>query len=119
MSLLAYFFLGLGWSWVGEFVGFIIIFSRFPTQQNSGIQSNTQTVFIPVTVFFLSRNHKKRFVLLSCDGAAAAAAAAAAAEAAAAAHQPEIRKCDVRNCEIAAPYTCVASPAKHKLNSNQ
>ena len=28
------FFLGLGWPWVGEFVGFIIIFICFPTQQN-------------------------------------------------------------------------------------
>ena len=27
-------FLGLGWPWVGEFVGFIIIFAGFPTQQN-------------------------------------------------------------------------------------
>ena len=27
-------FLGLGWPWVGEFVAFIIIFTRFPTQQN-------------------------------------------------------------------------------------
>ena len=28
------FFLGLGWPWVGEFVGFIIIFTCFPTQHN-------------------------------------------------------------------------------------
>ena len=28
------FFLGLGWPWVGEFVGFIIIFICFRTQQN-------------------------------------------------------------------------------------
>ena len=28
------FFLGLGWPWVGEFVGFIIIFLCCPTQQN-------------------------------------------------------------------------------------
>ena len=27
-------FLGLGWPWVGEFVGFIIIFLCFPTQNN-------------------------------------------------------------------------------------
>ena len=27
-------FLGLGWPWVGEFVGFIMIFICFPTQQN-------------------------------------------------------------------------------------
>ena len=27
-------FLGLGWPWVGEFVGFIIIVVFFPTQQN-------------------------------------------------------------------------------------
>ena len=27
-------FLGLGWPWVGEFVGFIIISRCFPTQQN-------------------------------------------------------------------------------------
>ena len=26
--------LGLGWPWVGEFVGLIIIFTGFPTQQN-------------------------------------------------------------------------------------
>ena len=26
-------FLGLGWPWVGEFVGFIIIFRCFPTQR--------------------------------------------------------------------------------------
>ena len=28
------FFLGLGWPWVGEFVGFVIMFTCFPTQQN-------------------------------------------------------------------------------------
>ena len=28
------FFLGLGWAWVGGFVGFMIIFSCFPTQQD-------------------------------------------------------------------------------------
>ena len=28
------FFLGLGWPWVGEFVGFILIFTCFPTQHN-------------------------------------------------------------------------------------
>ena len=27
-------FLGFGWPWVGEFVGFIITFTCFPTQQN-------------------------------------------------------------------------------------
>ena len=27
-------FLGLGWAWIGEFVGFIIIFISFPTQHN-------------------------------------------------------------------------------------
>ena len=27
-------FHGLGWPWVGEFVGFIILFTYFPTQQN-------------------------------------------------------------------------------------
>ena len=27
-------FLGLGWPWVGEFDGFIVIFVCFPTQQN-------------------------------------------------------------------------------------
>ena len=26
-------FLGLGWPWVGEFVGFMIIFTCFPSQQ--------------------------------------------------------------------------------------
>ena len=34
MPLLTYFFLGLGWPWVGDFVGFIIIFICFPTQEN-------------------------------------------------------------------------------------
>ena len=28
------FFLGLGWPWVGEFVGFIVKFRYFPTQPN-------------------------------------------------------------------------------------
>ena len=28
------FFLGLDWPWVGEFVGFILIFTCFPTQQH-------------------------------------------------------------------------------------
>ena len=28
------FFLGLGWPWVGEFVGLILIFVSFPTQQD-------------------------------------------------------------------------------------
>ena len=35
-------FLGLGWPWVGEFVGFIIIFISFPTQRNFG---KSQTAF--------------------------------------------------------------------------
>ena len=34
MPLLADFFIGLGWPWVGELIGFIIIFVCFPTQQN-------------------------------------------------------------------------------------
>ena len=29
------FFLGLGWPWVREFVGFIIMFTCFPAQQDS------------------------------------------------------------------------------------
>ena len=33
---------GLGWPWVfGEFVGFITIFTCFPTQQNFGTSQNT------------------------------------------------------------------------------
>ena len=28
-------FLGLGWPWVGEFVGFMIIFICFPIQKNT------------------------------------------------------------------------------------
>ena len=35
MPLFNLIFLGLGWPWVGEFVGFITTFIRFPTQQNS------------------------------------------------------------------------------------
>ena len=31
MPLLTKYFLGLGWPWVGEFVGFIMIFACFPT----------------------------------------------------------------------------------------
>ena len=34
MPLLTYYFLRLGWPWVGEFVGFMIIVTCFPTQQN-------------------------------------------------------------------------------------
>ena len=35
-------FLGLGWPWVGEFVGFIIIiFTCFPTQQNLAYRKHT------------------------------------------------------------------------------
>ena len=34
MPLSAYFFLGVGWPWVGEFVGFIIILICFPAQHN-------------------------------------------------------------------------------------
>ena len=33
MPLFNLIFLGLGWPWVGEFVGFVI-FTCFPTQQN-------------------------------------------------------------------------------------
>ena len=33
--------LGLGWSWVGEFDGFIITFTSFPTQQNLLNRKNT------------------------------------------------------------------------------
>ena len=32
--------LGLGWPWVGEFVGFIIIFTCFPIQLNSVIRKH-------------------------------------------------------------------------------
>ena len=40
------FFLGLGWPWVGEFVGFIIILRCFPTQQNLVYNiANTQGQF--------------------------------------------------------------------------
>ena len=34
MPLLTLIFLGLGWPWVGEFDGFILIFTCFPTQHN-------------------------------------------------------------------------------------
>ena len=34
LPLLNLIFLGLGWPWVGAFVGFIKIFIFFPTQQN-------------------------------------------------------------------------------------
>ena len=34
MPLFNLIFLGLGWPWVGEFVGFMKISIRFPTQQN-------------------------------------------------------------------------------------
>ena len=34
MLLSACFFLGLGWPWVGEFVGFMMTFICFPTQQH-------------------------------------------------------------------------------------
>ena len=34
MPLLNLIFLGLGWPWVGEFEGFIIMFLCFPTEQN-------------------------------------------------------------------------------------
>ena len=34
MPLLTYFFLGFGWPWVGEFVGFVVIFICFPTRHN-------------------------------------------------------------------------------------
>ena len=33
-NVCAVIFLGLGWPWVGEFVGFIILFICFPTQHN-------------------------------------------------------------------------------------
>ena len=45
MPLLTSFFLGLGWPWVGEFDGFIIIVTCFPTQQN--------LVYIPNTLLLL------------------------------------------------------------------
>ena len=34
MPILTIFFSGWGWPWVGEFVGFIILFICLPTQQN-------------------------------------------------------------------------------------
>ena len=47
-------FIGLDWPWVGEFDGFIIIFTCFPTQQNlvNRIHPNNRPVFVP----FLSPN---------------------------------------------------------------
>ena len=47
------FFLGLGWPWVGEFVGFIVIFKYFPTQQN--LVNRKHPLF-----FFLLQEHKPR-----------------------------------------------------------
>ena len=34
MPLLTYFFLGLGWPWLGEFVGFIVILICFPSRHS-------------------------------------------------------------------------------------
>ena len=44
MPLLNLIFLGLGLPWVGEFVGFIIIFICFPTQGNLVYRKHTIVV---------------------------------------------------------------------------
>ena len=46
MPLLTYFFLALGWPWVGEFDGFITIFTCFPTQQNLVYIANTLLMYL-------------------------------------------------------------------------
>ena len=53
MPLLIYFFFGLGWPWVGEFVGFIICF--FPTQQNL-VNRKHRSITVPdVFAFHMAR----------------------------------------------------------------
>ena len=55
-TLINLIFVGLGWSWVGEFVGFIIIFACFPTQrslvnrkhQNDDPKRANDRLFVPL-----------------------------------------------------------------------
>ena len=48
MPLLTCFFLGLGWPWVGEFVGFIIIFTSFMFSNPTEL-GNSQTPYCVTT----------------------------------------------------------------------
>ena len=43
-SILEPIFLGLGWHWVGELVGFVTIFSCFPTQRNLASRKHPNVV---------------------------------------------------------------------------
>ena len=52
MPLLSYFFFGLGWPWVGEFDGFIIIFICFPTYIAEHPTSFSVSVFAVAVPFW-------------------------------------------------------------------
>ena len=63
------FFLGLGWPWVGEFVGFIIIFSCFPTHQNLVLvcrKRPTVCRFVDLSLFFVSVLPPCQFFFILC-----------------------------------------------------
>ena len=56
MPHLTDFFLGLGWPWVGDFDGFIIIFVLFPTQQKL---VNRKTPYCAGSVY-IARIHPRK-----------------------------------------------------------
>ena len=55
-------FLGLGWPWVGEFVGFITIFTCFPTQQNLVNRKHHTLIRMNVLGFCMDNTVSKRHV---------------------------------------------------------
>ena len=61
------FFIGLGWPWVGEFVGFIIIFTCFPTQHNFGKSQNTVLDNDLILVVTTAGAHSRRRTFDICN----------------------------------------------------
>ena len=63
--LSTYFFLGLGWPWVGEFVGFIIILKCFhPTQHN--FEDRKQPI-APRNVLIARASKQTKVILSTCQ----------------------------------------------------
>ena len=54
-------FLGLGWTWVGGFVGFMIVFTHFPTQQNKVDRKNRNVADDGKGVANISNNQTKPY----------------------------------------------------------
>ena len=48
-------FLGLGWPWVGEFAGFIVTFTRVPTQHNLVLVYRKHPISVALVLYVVSK----------------------------------------------------------------